>query len=798
MIFGAIRTKLSAKLVSAYLVFGLAPAIVICMLSMRGLSDMKSKEESSLNSSAVTLMSRIERNLFERYGDAQAFGLNTRFHDKSLWYTKDRDNPLSNLMNQILTTYATIYYQTVVVDTNGRLVAVNTKDDTGKDVDTSRFVNRDFSKEEWFQKVSKGEFLSNKEGTITGTWVDDVYRDQDIAEVYGGDGLSIGFSAAIKDSNGRVIGFWHNWAKLALVEDIFNEGVGELKNSGYKSIEATLINKSGSVLAEYDSAKGFSKDPASILKLNLVEKGVDAAIQATKGKSGAMESLHARKKILQIAGYTHSKGALGYPGLGWSTLVRVPSTEVLAVSNQFQTRMWWTLTLTAGLVLVAALFISRSITKPIREVSTAIKAMSQGDLDVNVNHQASDEVGALAEDVRSLVAKLNEQVAWAQRIADGDLRTAGSHEQMDERDVLGQTFQTMVRKLSEAVGSMRTASQEVSALSQSLAHAGGEISDAASSVSSMSEGIVSSAEETARASQEVASASQQQAESITKALTEVNAVTTAMDEVSQSTSEVKATASEASRIAAHGGQSVEATIQGMNSIQEKTTEASARLVELNAKSNQIGEIVNLIGDISEQTNLLALNAAIEAARAGEQGRGFAVVADEVRKLAERSSQATGEIGSLITQVQDLVKKSSVAMDEAHQAVGAGAELSASARKSLDEIVSAVEGLQAPIAKVENHAGSVQAMTQRVLTVMEAAAALTEENAAVAQEMAASTSEVNQSVSEISANAQQQTAMTEQLSGQAASLRDLASKLDHLVRAFQVDEPQGHEALRRAA
>src|SRR5579883_96827 len=155
-------------------------------------------------------------------------------------------------------------------------------------------------------------------------------------------------------------------------------------------------------------------------------------------------------------------------------------------------------------------------------------------------------------------------------------------------------------------------------------------------------------------------------------------------------------ARQASQVAQSGGQAVQDTISSMSRIQEQVASSSAKVAELGAKGQEIGAIIETIDQIAEQTNLLALNAAIEAARAGEHGKGFAVVADEVRKLAERATQATKEIGSLIGSVRSGVDDAVTAMEAATREVRAGATQSQEAGTALAQILQAAQSVAAEV------------------------------------------------------------------------------------------------------
>jgi methyl-accepting chemotaxis protein len=215
------------------------------------------------------------------------------------------------------------------------------------------------------------------------------------------------------------------------------------------------------------------------------------------------------------------------------------------------------------------------------------------------------------------------------------------------------------------------------------------------------------------------------------------------------------------------------------------------------RSEQISQIVETIDDIAGQTNLLALNAAIEAARAGEQGKGFAVVADEVRKLAERSSKATKEISGIIHEIQTTVKEAVVAMDAGSKEVENGVLRAQESGEALAEILSAAKGVNQQIQTIAASAKQMGDLSGELVSASDAVNKVTDKNTVLAGEMEtgakavvqsiesiASVSEENSAaVEEVSASVEEMSAQVEEVSASTQGLADLAQILQQVVSEF---------------
>ncbi len=299
-----------------------------------------------------------------------------------------------------------------------------------------------------------------------------------------------------------------------------------------------------------------------------------------------------------------------------------------------------------------------------------------------------------------------------------------------------------------------------------------QVAEASAAVASASSEISSSTEQMAAGSQEQTS----QAGEVASAVEEMTKTIVENSKNAENTAE---TAKKAKEAAEQGGAVVEETVAGMKRIAEVVNKSAVTVKALGKSSDEIGAIIGVIDDIADQTNLLALNAAIEAARAGEQGRGFAVVADEVRKLAERTTKATKEIAGMIKTIQGDTTGAVASMDEGTMEVENGIKLADRAGASLKEIVGMIKNLTDMVAQI----------------------------AAASEEQSSASEQISKNVEGISAVTGETAQGTQQIARAAEDLNRLTETLQHLLDKFKLNgdgssqsfphSPQGTEGKHRA-
>lgn len=314
---------------------------------------------------------------------------------------------------------------------------------------------------------------------------------------------------------------------------------------------------------------------------------------------------------------------------------------------------------------------------------------------------------------RDIKKPLNQAVDAVEAIAKGNLTV---HVQADRKDEFGR----MLSALEEMTGSLKGLIGNIKTATVSLA-------SGSTQLSASSEEISRNMEEQAGRAGQIATSAEEMSQTVL--------------DVAKNAANIAESAKGAAGSALAGQKVVDESVTESRAIAEAVNISSSVMHELGETSKRIGEIVNVINDIADQTNLLALNAAIEAARAGEQGRGFAVVADEVRKLAERTSSATSEIGGMITKIQSEVSNAVASMNNAKEKVEHGVELSSNAGQALSAIVKTVQGLQEMVHQIASATEEMSSVAEHISSDVQTVASAAREISAGADQIAQTSSEI---------------------------------------------------------
>jgi methyl-accepting chemotaxis protein len=651
-----------------------------------------------------------------------------------------------------------IYETLFVVDTQGNSIATN-------DDQKLSLSDRDY-----FKKALSGEVVISQPLTSKAT------------------GHLIIVAASPVELDGKIVGVTGITVPMDFLSQLLDRTASGITGQGY------LIDEQGAVI--------------TTPRLGQVEK-----LHGKMDTFAVREALAGKKGFSEYSGYRGMAVIGSYsflPGLNWGMIFEVDSAEAFASVIQLR-NTFLIITLVAVLIVISAgIFISNQIARPLQAITAVARQLAQGASQQDFDYHGKDEIGHLADSFREIIEYQKTVAGYANSIAAGDLSVVV--ETRSSEDVLGQAFTRMVIQLKSSIHQVAENARGVASsstrLSTSSAQAGEATAQINTTIQQVSAGITqqsvsadrtfTAVDQMTRAIDGVARGAQEQASAVARVAQLTEQLSQAIERVSGNANRVNSESANAAGEARSGTKTVAETLQGMQAIRSRVEYSVEKVAEMGKRSDQIGTIVETIGDIAAQTNLLALNAAIEAARAGEHGKGFAVVADEVRKLAERASGATREIGGLIHTIQESVGTAVSAMQASAGEVETGVKRAQDAGKVLESILKVTESVSQQANETARETAQMEKLSQSLVMAADEVSAVVEENTAATQQMSAGSSEIagaieniasvsqenSAAVEEVSASTEEMSAQVTEVSYAAQALATLAQQLQQTVDQFK--------------